>query len=654
MTGLFFAVTTLVTNATVTLPSVIVEASRLDRTASEIPGAVQTITRREIVRSGARSAAELLARSASSVELVSPGGSNPALAQLLPRGYGENGFGRLLVVVDGERLNNPDLTAPDLSRLDLGSVERIEILQGSQNVLHGDAASAGVINVVTDPGDYDPHGRVELHGGSWDSFGAHASFRGGNAAEDVRYWAHGGWERSDGYRDDSDWSVYDAGGGFRRGFDGGSFLRMSAFFTDSDSGMPGFLTKEGWRRHPEDSDGYADRSRRTTEGVNATAYGVIDDDNAVRLTQTLSHRRLQSRGYGMWYTDYDIWSYAFTPEWINTSQVRGLDHELLAGSTFRYDRNLAANWPSGGRRTARTKNEYERTSFGAYAQDTLRPTDALAFEAGVRAERAWNECTMASKPRRVNDLFAADASVLFTPTEGLKTYLRLSCGYRLPFIDEVAFHSRDRLLSPERDLRADLGFDWTPAEEVTVAANVFVSRTKSELFYNPLYAYAVSGYEAFGDNVNSPSPVLRGGADLRVAWEREKTAGVAFACSLVRAVFDGGRFDGNDVPLVAAVTASARARVWLWDDCFVFFGCRAKSACRSISDFDNAYPRTPGFALCHAGVRWEPSFAPLDGFFASFTVENLFDRNACDYSSYGACYWPCDGRSFAIAVGYEF
>ena len=70
----------------------------------------------------------------------------------------------------------------------------------------------------------------------------------------------------------------------------------------------------------------------------------------------------------------------------------------------------------------------------------------------------------------------------------------------MPFIDEVAYHSRDDLLSPEHGWRADVGFDWSFLEEFNVAGNAYVSRTKNEIFYNPLFPYMSYGYPGFGDN----------------------------------------------------------------------------------------------------------------------------------------------------------
>ena len=144
--------------ATAELPPVVVEASRIGKIPNEIPASVQVISRAEIAASGARDVADLLQKKSVTLDFAHLGANNPALTQLAPRGYGENGFGRLLIVVDGERLNSPDMNAPNLAQIGLGAIERIEILQGSQNVLHGDVGSAGMINIITDPNDYETHG----------------------------------------------------------------------------------------------------------------------------------------------------------------------------------------------------------------------------------------------------------------------------------------------------------------------------------------------------------------------------------------------------------------------------------------------------------------------------------------------------------------
>ena len=97
------------------LPTVVVEASRLDSTPMDVPSAVRVIGREAISASGARDAVDLVSKVAPEVHLRRLGAGNPALADVSMRGYGENGHGRTLVLVDGERLNSPDMSAPSIA-----------------------------------------------------------------------------------------------------------------------------------------------------------------------------------------------------------------------------------------------------------------------------------------------------------------------------------------------------------------------------------------------------------------------------------------------------------------------------------------------------------------------------------------------------------
>ena len=69
------------------------------------------------------------------------------------RGFGVTSPSNVLVLVDGRRFNNSDLTGFDFSLIPRNSIEQIEITRGnSGGVLYGDGAIGGVINIVTKNG----------------------------------------------------------------------------------------------------------------------------------------------------------------------------------------------------------------------------------------------------------------------------------------------------------------------------------------------------------------------------------------------------------------------------------------------------------------------------------------------------------------------
>ena len=152
MTTLVIAAAVAATNLTTTLPTVVVEASRTGKAPMELAQHVETIDEAQITASDAKNLPDL-ASHIPGLSVYHLGAGNPALAQIQMRGYGENGYGRVLMSVDGEFLNSFDMYAPNYARIPLGGVRKIEVLYGPQTVLYGDSASAGMINVITDPGD---------------------------------------------------------------------------------------------------------------------------------------------------------------------------------------------------------------------------------------------------------------------------------------------------------------------------------------------------------------------------------------------------------------------------------------------------------------------------------------------------------------------
>jgi len=84
--------------------------------------------------------------------------SNPALERPRLRGLGSN---RLLIVVDGERLNNvrsDPTSGVSPSIVDVVQLEACEVLSGAGSSLYGSDAMSGVINLVTTPRD-EPRGK---------------------------------------------------------------------------------------------------------------------------------------------------------------------------------------------------------------------------------------------------------------------------------------------------------------------------------------------------------------------------------------------------------------------------------------------------------------------------------------------------------------
>jgi len=633
------------------LPTVVVEASRIDRAPMEMPSAVHVIDAEEIAASGARDAVDLLAKRAPELHLRHLGAGNPALAEVSMRGYGENGHGRTLVLVDGERLNSPDLNVPNLSRIALNGVSKVEVLGGAQTVLQGDGASAGVINVITEPQSYERKSYAEVHGGSWGSVGAALGTRGGLAEEGLKYWVDGAWDHSDGYRQNSGYDIWNLNGGIKKEWESGTFLRVSGFYNDSQYDLPGALTYDEWKDDPRQSHATEDRFHRATYGFNTTFNAQLNEENAIKVTGNFSNRKMWGHQKGVgWFSDneYDIYSCRILTEWINTTRLFGFDNEFILGAQY------AADLLDGTQKSNYTNQDpdYDRQTMDYYGQDTFHLTEWLALQLGGRYSRAWAYNSLCEKERRNDNLGAFDAALVLNPTDDSKLYVKESRFYRNPFLDEVPGRYdagynwvNTRILAPETGWTTEIGADWDVMEDLSVGADAYCTWLEDEIFYNAI-TY---------NNENCDETTLRRGFDAHVAWERDKFAGLSVAASYVKATFDGGSFDGNLIPLVPEMTVSVNGRVWLWNDCYVFGGYRYQSGMYSCSDFNNAFDEMDWYNVFHVGATYEPTFVSwLEGLKFSVAVDNLFDEEYCDYATYGSQYYPAAGRCFTFTVRYEF
>lgn len=641
---------------TTNLPPIVVEASRLGQTALEMAQFVETISREQIAASGVRDATELLERS-TGLTIRRLGGDNPALAHLALRGYGENSFGRALVVVDDERLNNPDMSAPNLSRIPLNSIDHVEVLHGPQTVLHGDNASAGVVNIVTEPQGYERKTAVEVKGGSWDTFGTSFATQGGFADEGVAYWGGGGWLDSDGFRDRSGYELWNANGGVRQDWENGSWVKVSTFYSDAQYDLPGGLTKDQWKHHRHMSANTSDHARQYAYGLNVAGRGVVNDENELKLSLASSHRALYShfesgeRPY-RWYEHQEsgVYSYQLSPQWINTSRIGKFDNTFALGGDFRYD-TVHGRESYTGSYVASSRPKESRFSTGGFAQDEFFILDELSVVLGARLARSMARNELADKAARNDNLAAYEAALNWRPVDDAKLFARWSRFYRNPFLDETPWYTNPGgayvpkdILAPERGYSVDLGGDWNFLEDFDLGGALFISETKNEVFYD-------AGQSA---NVNSDDEVLRQGLEGHAGWEKDKVAGLYLRYALTYAKFEEGAYNSNYVPLVPLHQIRLDGRLWLWDECFVRGGYQYCAKQVSCSDFGNDYDRLPAYGIFSAGAQYEPTCRYLKGFTFSFEVSNLFDKNYANYSTYGSSYYAGAGRCYLLTVRYAF
>ncbi|MGH9333104.1 MAG: TonB-dependent receptor [Vicinamibacteria bacterium] len=123
-----------------------VTATRNEEAVDRAPQPVSIVDRGEIEMRQPLNPTEILA----SLPGVHFAESGPFRPRPILRGLDSN---RLLVLVDGQRLNNSRTSTSNSGiepgLVDVEQIERIEVVRGAGSVLHGSDAMAGVINIIT-------------------------------------------------------------------------------------------------------------------------------------------------------------------------------------------------------------------------------------------------------------------------------------------------------------------------------------------------------------------------------------------------------------------------------------------------------------------------------------------------------------------------
>jgi iron complex outermembrane receptor protein len=681
--SLLLATTAHAQTADTALPDLYVTATRLD---AGITGASTTvITAEEIARSPEQTVPGILSRQTGVQVSNMYGGANGARSTVDIRGFGATGISNTLVLINGRRVDVPDLQGVDWGSIPLNSIERIEVTRGSSGgVLYGDGAVGGVINIVTKSGaKVPPSLRVE---GAYGSFNQSEGRVSATMTRDAHALAlFGNGVQADGYRDNSKYRQYNGVADYRYTKDWGEIYFNTAV-SDQQLGLPGdrsvdpargineLITDRRGASTPYD---FAKQQQVTATGgfLYALRPGTeLIVDGGVR-------RRAQQYGFFGYcfdfitgevdkgcpvpqsYTETTLTTVSFTPRLKAELDLFGMPWRSMSGFDF-YDSSYESprSWFNGS--PAYRQYDLAQTTLAGYAMNTVTVRPGTEVSVGGRVQRTSVRASDAIDPSAPCSAYGCfitqarpydDASYNTAWHIGLEQRLgdmitlfgRAAQSFRVPNVDEriaVRPGTADFALQTQtsRDIeagvRAHVGiFDmqWS----------LYDMYLDNEIHYRPdLFA-----------NVNL-DPTRRYGSEAMMSARVTDTILLKGGVAYTRSVFREGPFAGNDVPLVARNTASAGV-VWnILDERLVFTGdVRFVGSRRMDNDQANRQPLVPAVTL--VDVRLGGRF---DRYFWSVAVQNLFDQEYFDYAvasttalgRYNA--YPLAGRTFMVRAGATF
>jgi iron complex outermembrane receptor protein len=606
---------------TVNMEEVTVTATRYEEQPSEVPAHITVITGEDIDKSTAQNIPELL-RTETGIQVNDIAGNRRNYTVDL-RGFGETASSNTLVLVDGRRINQADLSGVDWTEIPLERVERIEIVRGGRgSVLYGDNATGGVINIITKKGETFKAGG-ELAGGSYGTFKSSAYVD--DSMKGLSLSLMGSYLTSDGYRDNSGTEAKDFGLNVNYNVKDIFRLDVSSGYHKDNTSLPGALTesdfKDGVTRteslHPNDYADVEDYYFKVVPEVSLLDNAVLKVDTSFRKRSFFS---FASGDFGNFSGDSDIQTVIVSPQILLKNTAGKAKNTLTAGVDYvKADEDIVNESLFFGVSSTGIF-DLHKEDYGYYLHDEVNIGDRLYLSGGYRYDKArfsFSPSTPENTAMHEN-LFTAGVNYTFYGKSYV--YFSFSRSFRYPLLDELYSFFTNTIntdLSPQSSDDYEIGIRHYFGSDIYAHLNLFRINTYDEIFFNPV-TYT---------NENLDGTTRRQGVEISfsirpVEWLTFKT-GYAYVDADIR----GGTFKGKDVPNVPKhkafgniVTSLGKGFTAALNG--VYVGDRP-----FISDFSNAFGEQKSYLVLNSKLEYH--WKALNAF---LNINNLTNTK---YSEFG-------------------
>jgi len=660
--------------------AVIVNATRFPEDVARFPASVTVLTAEDIRDSAARTLPELLSEQVG-LTLKDFYGNNAAATSVDLRGFGATATQNTLILVDGRRVTDVDLSGVQWSAIPLASVERIEILRGTGAVLYGDGASAGVVNIVTrSPLKQGRRADALARVGSYDTlegqiYGSYASAAFGVNASLYGYAAEGYRENNRNEQQNSSvnlrWGPGESYFDLRLGTDSQNLRLPGARRVQPSIGLDEYAADPRGAQTPLD---WSSRDGERAGVTYVTRLGSAELNVGADWRGKQQQSYFDQSGFPIARDDaLDVGS--LTPRLRLPATLAGMRHRFTLGAdwtAWRYDSRRSDLPQNLGQPINRVRVDQE--VLGLYLQDAIELSGASQLTLGWREERVRYDASDVLDPAAPGAGFATQAPAVTETQEqyaweiGLRhavsgataVFARAQRSFRFVNADEIyeddpSFAKQFQILRPQTAQSCELGAVWRSPRRF-LRATLFRIDVEDEIHLDP--------YTTGVGNRNLPLS-RRQGVELESSWQvanaLKLSAGYAYTdARYLEGVLPGGPFvigtdlsiAGKRVPLVPEHKLNLALA---WD---LAARTRLSATLTALSEqyMDNDEPNSLGAQI--------PAFAVLDVKLArefgwgriAAAVNNLLDEQYYTYavrSQFTAdryAVFPLPGRSFSLSA----
>jgi iron complex outermembrane receptor protein len=620
-----------------TAEEIVVTARRLPEPRSRAPASLSVLGPEEIHRHRSTVDLDEPLRRVPGVVAQSSGNFAQDL-RIQIRGFGTRasfGVREIRVMTDGLPENSAD-GQTQLDGIEIGSLQRIEVMRGPAAALYGNA-SGGVIHLISEDPPDEPGARLRLTGGSFGFFKGLVA--GGLQGESLGGFGWGAYTTLDGYREHSSLRVGIASARLLWNATPTTDLRFLLDVVDSPKAQdPGGLTREQADENPRQARELNVQLDAGEDVVQARAGLVGDysgDFGAVNAYAFLVYRDFFTKlpvppelGDGI--TRFDRLGPGVGLRWTWDRPILGFEQSFSVGGDVQYqedDRQRYLN--EDGAIGAETLDQIERvTAGGAYLREIFSPLASVELDAGVRYDAVHYQADVRfptdglGSGTRTMDAWSPAGGVAWTALEGVRLRASVGTSFQAPTTTELVNPDAPGFtdLEPQTSVTYELGAVVDRFAGVRVGAAVYLIHLKD----------LIVPFETFSGSIafRNAGETRRYGTEVDwtvdLPWSLEYTGAVTWIDAEYTSYdIDAGDFTGNAEPgippwvvfqeVAASLPCDVRAAIELFyvDTYFV-------------DDANTA--RTPSYALLNLRLGWEYATGPWT-FEPFLALNNLTDAS---------------------------
>ncbi len=541
------------------LDEVVVTATRFKERIDDKPVNMTVITGEDIRRSAAKTVPDLLSEQAG-IQIHDFFGNNATTTTVDLRGFGITGTQNTLILVDGRRVADIDLSGVQWSAYPLANIERIEIVRGGGSVMYGDGAVGGVINIITrSPFDAPGAGGFRARAGSYGTkeVGFNAQYR----SEQVAIGMSASDFESDGYRVNNrnrqtngaaDVRVLTEGGevGIKLATDHQGLRLPGARQVQPSTGVN--LLETNRRGTPTPLDwSQRNGNRITADWLQRVGSGDFNLGAGWRDKEQISY--FDFSGFPDYrVADLDVWSLSPRMRW--SLDLPGGSHSLVAGlDWYEWDYQLRRSNSTTNINTPYNVIDARQQNIGVYIHDTVKVSPRLTLTAGLRQERfkavatdtfnaaAPGGATGSGAPggSQADSEYAYEAGVRYALSAATALIGKTARSFRFANVDEIyetstTFTNQFQFLRPQTAQHHELGAEWRQAGK-WLRASLFQIDVEDEIH--------LDAYTTGTGNTNLP-PSRRSGLELEGKWQATRMLSLLGAYTYTDAEFLSGVLTG--------------------------------------------------------------------------------------------------------------